>query len=520
MHPPQTAAAGLLFANGPDAMNRVEAGARLTPWRGHLTEVAETKLGTVAAMGTAELGRVGAVTAAFQGRLDNLTAISVPGRTRAETVIDLYRSVGADFHDRLLGDFALIVVDEERNQVLGVRDWIAMRPLFFGSASGVTVMASEPKQVVEMLGIPRLPNDDTLAAYAQMERPALDATFLADVHAVLPNGAVRLTNDGTSTRRIPVTFPNHRDNASRAAETVRCLLEVAVSRRTQGATALGAMVSGGMDSTAVFGAASHLHTRGGPRVTGAYTMHFPAVPECDETSFARPLAEMWSVPWTAVAIEPMELDANLPQLLERHDGPGYPTLWYESEVLRRAGADGIDVMLGGQTGDHWFTDHPASTRLAIERMDAVAVLEWWRWHRRKGRPATRRLAGAAKSELARRVRRPAPSLFSARAAEFWLRLAFESEEREGSRLGMRIEHPLADRQFASYAAGLLPRHRFKNGLTKSVLRWATSELLPSAILCRQDKTNFEAALARGCGESANVTVTVARQQEQRWRQTL
>jgi asparagine synthetase B (glutamine-hydrolysing) len=472
---------------------RVAEAARRAPWRGNISTTLAGPAGALHALGKADAARHGHVAVVLHGRLDNLTrlreemGLDVAAHPCAVTA-EAYLRHGDDFAGRLIGDFALLLLDERRGALLAARDWVGTRPLFWGEKDGEVAWGSEVKQVLALLGQPSRPDERTLAAYERMAAPALTATFAAGISAVPPSGQV-LAEAGRPVRvwRRAVRFAPVELSLAEAAAAVRVGLEVAVSRRAAGAACLGALISGGMDSTTVAATAAALGTRGeGPRLAAGFTTAYPDVPEIDETAYARAVAERWGVAWTPVTIRPADLLAWPDRGFAAHDGPTFPGFGMYDTLMEAARAAGVDVLLTGNVGDYWVRQDGRELEQAILRGDWRAALTWG-LHGARSSPArtARRSLRAAAKRLLRRER--AEAYYEDRAADYWLRASLESQEREGMRHGLQVEHPFCDFELATLLAGLPPRVRSSPRTPlKLVIREATRDLLPELVRTRAD----------------------------------
>lgn len=66
-----------------------------------------------------------------------------------EILLPLYREYGLEMFAKLDAEFALIIYDSKRDELIAARDPIGIRPLYYGyDRSGAIVFASEPKNLV------------------------------------------------------------------------------------------------------------------------------------------------------------------------------------------------------------------------------------------------------------------------------------------------------------------------------------------------------------------------------------
>ena len=70
-----------------------------------------------------------------------------------EILLPLYREYGLEMFAKLDAEFALIIYDSKRDELIAARDPIGIRPLYYGyDRSGAIVFASEPKNLVGLCG--------------------------------------------------------------------------------------------------------------------------------------------------------------------------------------------------------------------------------------------------------------------------------------------------------------------------------------------------------------------------------
>ena len=160
-----------------------------------------------------------------------------------EVLLPLYRERGADFLNELVGIYAFVLVDAERDRYLVARDPMGVMPLYTGrDAEGTLYVASEMKALVPVC--------------RQIE--------------VFPPGHVLDSEVGEPRRFTDYdwrAYDDVKDNEASPA-TVRRALEEAVERQLMTDVPYGVLLSGGLDSSVVAAIAQRLSARrvedGGP----------------------------------------------------------------------------------------------------------------------------------------------------------------------------------------------------------------------------------------------------------------
>src|SRR5215218_6222241 len=114
-----SASIGLLgYVGGECDPARVERAVERAPWRGEPTGVTVKPFGAIYVLGGALHSVHGHVSIALHGRIDNLDELSrqygVAPDAPGEVIARLYLKYGDGFASKLLGDFAILMLDEQR----------------------------------------------------------------------------------------------------------------------------------------------------------------------------------------------------------------------------------------------------------------------------------------------------------------------------------------------------------------------------------------------------------------------
>ena len=271
------------------------------------------------------------------------------GGQGAEEVLAAWDARGPECLSDLDGDFALAVWDRRRQVLWLARDPVGSRPLFWARQDGRLAFCSE---LPPLLGLPWVSRDiavDHLAEYLSFRYVHAPRTLLRDVSAVPPGHVLRLSASGTHLRawwRSPWSPPGaeHPDKEEVVQELDR-LLQRSVSRRLSGDDAVGLLLSGGLDSSAILHhAAQELDA---PRT---FTVSI-AEDDTDESPFAARVAKV------------MGAEHHLIQVSDRRfiDALTYATVAMGQPLPTAAGAvqailfaelkRGIKIILSGDGGD-------------------------------------------------------------------------------------------------------------------------------------------------------------------------
>ncbi len=224
-----------------------------------------------------------------------------PRASDSELILRAYEAWGLDMLPRLLGDFAFILWDPRHDRLVLARDTSGQRSLFYRAEVRSFAAASEIHQLFQDPTIPMRPNTDRLRdflvplnAYANEKDQA--ATFYEGVLAVPAGHVLTVTGDAMRLRRyweLPQGEIRYR-NEDEYAQHYRDLFSEAVRARLRSARPMGALLSGGLDSSSVVATAQHLYRKGQATDLGfvSFTSTFDGL-DCDESDLVRDLQAMY-----------------------------------------------------------------------------------------------------------------------------------------------------------------------------------------------------------------------------------
>jgi asparagine synthase (glutamine-hydrolysing) len=277
--------------------------------------------------------------------------------TDAQLIAAAYRRWGASFAAHLLGDFAIVIWDDQARTLVAARDPMAMRMLAYHHTPRRIVVATEVKQVLAGPDVPVRIDEAHVAAdlIGHLGRPSWSA--FEDVHVLAPGHLLKLDQDGLHVQVFWSPDPEHRiwhRQPGDYAEHLRELFVDAVAARTRTDRSVGVLLSGGVDSGSVAATAGWLLARGAATMPGihACTWVFDELREADERDVARAIVEPYAFEHSEIVADDLwplrDFPAHGPPRDEPFIGAFQPMIDAGLETLRRAGTR---VVLGGDRGD-------------------------------------------------------------------------------------------------------------------------------------------------------------------------
>ena len=268
-----------------------------------------------------------------------------------------YEEWGLDFPSHVEGMFAIALWDGAAERLVLVRDRLGKKPLLYARLSdGAFAFASETKALLQLPGLSRELDLDQLDAFL-----ALGYAPRSGLRAVekVPPGSV-VVAEGGDVRVTRYWSPGPAAAGGAWVERVRDEVTVAVRRRLVADVPLGALLSGGIDSSIVVAAMA----QASPEPVRTFMVGFPD-PRYDERSYARAVAQRYGT-----VHEELEIDPG-PELLDRlagaFDEPFGDEAALPTMLVCEATRQHVKVALVGDGGDEVFGGY--------ERYEAYSLAE-------------------------------------------------------------------------------------------------------------------------------------------------
>ncbi len=185
--------------------------------------------------------------------------------TDAEVIIHLYDQKGDAFVKDLRGMFAIAIYDEVKKRLLLARDRVGKKPLNYTVASdGSVVFASELHALVSHPSVRRRVNMEAVDRFLSFRIIPAPLTIYREVFKVEPATILTFDEHGMEKKKYWRFDFTERETADDEDDLVRKMTELlceAVEVRLQSEVPLGALLSGGLDSSLIVSVMSRLVSR-------------------------------------------------------------------------------------------------------------------------------------------------------------------------------------------------------------------------------------------------------------------
>jgi asparagine synthase (glutamine-hydrolysing) len=463
-----------------------------------------------------------------------------PPRTSGDTevVLNAYAEWGPACLERMVGMWALAILDLRRRVIFLAVDRFGIKPLYYTVANGALYFGSEIKALLTAPGVNPEPNESVVRRFLLTGRVDQTAeTFFSGIRRLQGAHHVSIPLDGPVAQPPPQrywSYPSATFNGSRreAAAEFRRRFQESVRVHLRSDVPVGTCLSGGLDSSGIVCVADELRRDG---IVPSYAHHgfgyLPDDPEVSERRFMEEVVRRTGIEMTYVQPSPERVRSALLEIIRQQDEPfGSTSIAAQWFVFEAAHRDRLKVMLDGQGADEVLGGyHGYFASIGLAHLRAGRRLAYARFNRqyrkRIGEPVMPR--SMARVHLAQAGQELPPpevttaiagvelmtpelqercepddiavpdfhsinDILEAHTAHLGLPSLLRFEDRNSMAHSIEARVPFLDHRLVEFAFSLPGDYKVKGLETKDVLRRALRGTLPEAIRSRQDKIGFRA----------------------------
>jgi asparagine synthase (glutamine-hydrolysing) len=274
--------------------------------------------------------------------------------TDTETIVHLYEDMGTDFVQRLRGMFAIALYDERRKTLVLARDRLGKKPLHYSLADGQILFGSEIKSLLCAAPELREIDKEAILQYFYFGYILDPRTAYQRIRKLPPGFLLEFTKGQISLRRywdLPRYGTAETKSEREYLDELEGHLDEAVRIRLVSDVPLGALLSGGIDSSTIVA----MMARASSRPVKTFTIGFSRQ-DFNEAQAARIVSQHFGTEHHELVVEPKfgETLERLSCSLEEPfaDSSILPT-FYVSQLTRQY----VTVALAGDGGDELFAGY-------------------------------------------------------------------------------------------------------------------------------------------------------------------
>jgi asparagine synthase (glutamine-hydrolysing) len=289
-------------------------------------------------------------------------------RTQSDTEVLLHAYIewGEDCVHHLNGIFAFGLWDEQKQQLLLARDHLGVKPLFYAQRGSAILFGSELKA---LLAHPAVKTEIDATGLAEIFgfRRAPGSGIFRDVHELRPGHIATFTRERTRvTRYWMLRSVPHTDDVETTAEKIRALLEDTVHRQLIADMPVVAMLSGGLDSSALASLTAREFKREGKIldtysvdfVDSAQNFHGNALRPSLDAPYVKQVAEYIGSNQHTIVVNTPELRENMLVPMRSYDLPASGEMDTSLYLLCKAMKEHATVAISGESADEVFGGYP------------------------------------------------------------------------------------------------------------------------------------------------------------------
>ena len=289
-------------------------------------------------------------------------------RCDTEILPHLYEEVGSAFAEHVRGKFGMAVWDRRERRLVLARDRLGVKPLYYAEAGDRVVFASELKSLLAS-GIVETELDyEAIDAYMTFGFVPGPLTPLARVRKLMPGERLVVDPRGLRLERYwtyPAPEPDLEASEDELAEELIARLDEAVRLRLMSDVPLGAMLSGGLDSSLIVALmAKHMS-----EPVKTFSIGFTEDRD-NELADARFVADLFGTEHHELELSYTQQQVDLADLVWAMDEPVADLSSLGFLAISELAARHVTVALSGQGADELFggyTKHKAASLVAAWR---------------------------------------------------------------------------------------------------------------------------------------------------------
>jgi asparagine synthase (glutamine-hydrolysing) len=320
----------------------------------------ENEDGTIVAVQNGELYNHDAIR-------DELRADGHSFRSRCDTEIlpHLYERRGVRLAEYLRGKFGLAVWDGRNQRAVVARDRLGIKPMYYAVVGDLVIFASELKSLLASGLVGTGLDLEAIDAFLTLGYFPAPLTPLAEVRKLPPGHALVADRDGVRTIEYweyPKPYEsNFKGSTDELAAAFLERLEESVKLRLMSDVPLGAMLSGGLDSSLVVA----LMARNMSQPVKTFSVGFAEDAQFNELADARYVADLVGADHHEIELSFQDAAVDLGELLWHLDEPLADLSALGFLALSELAAKHVTVALSGQGADELFGGYRKHRAAAI-----------------------------------------------------------------------------------------------------------------------------------------------------------
>jgi asparagine synthase (glutamine-hydrolysing) len=272
-----------------------------------------------------------------------------------EVIVHSYEEYGDRCLNYFRGMFSFALWDQRNKKLLLARDPMGKKPLYYTVLNGNLFFASEIKSLLSIPDFKREINKKALYDYLTFNYIPGEESIFCGVRKV-PAGCFLVYQAGRFSlkRYWDIEFtPGENLSERNYYETLRDLLETSVRLRMVSDVPLGALLSGGLDSSIVVALMSRLTNH----KIKTFTVGFDAPMFYNEADSAKIIADRFRTDHHVLVVQAIDVEKYLPKLVWHFDEPFADPVALPTYIISEFASKQVKVVLTGDGADENFAGY-------------------------------------------------------------------------------------------------------------------------------------------------------------------
>lgn len=285
------------------------------------------------------------------------------GHSDTEVILESCAEWGVEYTcKRLIGMFAIALFDQKTKDLYLVRDRLGIKPVYWGFENDQLIFGSELKALRGAEGWTPQLNRNALSSFMRHNYIPAPLTIYNNVHKLEPGSILKLS----ANKQITVTKfwdlkdfasegmpkPNQHISDEEYLNQLDDLLKDSVKRRMEADVPLGALLSGGIDSSLV----TALMAEQSDTQINTFSIGF-SEDQYNEAPFAKEIAKHLGTNHTELYVEPQQALNLVDQLPYLYDEPFADSSQIPTTLVCQLTRKHVTVVLSGDGGDELFAGY-------------------------------------------------------------------------------------------------------------------------------------------------------------------
>lgn len=306
----------------------------------------------------------GSVTIAFNGEIYNFRQLrrqlvqegcrfKTSGDT--EVLLHMYLRDELAMLEHLEGMFAIAIYDGRKNRLLLARDRLGEKPLWYAALNDRIVFASEAKALLHHPGVDKSLNRNGITDYLSFGYVHAPYSIWNGISKLLPGHFLLVEDANCRIERYwqprMIELP---PGPQEQVQMVREMIQASVQSRMIADVPLGALLSGGMDSSIIVA----VMCKAAGKACGVKTFCAGFEdPLYDERAAAREVARHCGSEHTELLVRPEPSAGMIDEIVSRYDEPFADSSAIPTFLICQAARQHVTVALTGDGGDEVFAGY-------------------------------------------------------------------------------------------------------------------------------------------------------------------